>query len=214
MDRRTGLRLVEIVVLLFVVLLAVGIVLPMRAVLCEGSKRHQCVGNVNQLAKAMYMYADVPANNGYFPTGGGSADPYADPTPMIPLNLLYGYLIDSRVFSCPETPLPPQIQKGMGKLPLGGIPLTRASCSYGYDPGHKPEQQCAVLADKPNGTGNSLNHGTDGNGNGVGQNVVHADGTVEWMASPMRAAGTSGVDDNIFKLDPGLPREMDSYIRQ
>jgi hypothetical protein len=68
----------------------------------------RCASNLNQLAKAMFMYADVPAN-GTFPTRAEGKDPYADDKPLLAWNLLYkGYVLDPRCFFCPAAPPRPK----------------------------------------------------------------------------------------------------------
>ncbi len=213
-----GITLLEVIALLAIIALAAILLLPIRSHFRESAVITGCCSNLRQIAKAMYMYADTPANNGYFPTNGGNADSYNTGAPLLSMHLLYRrYIADVRVFSCPSKAIPiEKLQPIRGltmedTFPAGGKFLSPESCSYGYDPGHRPDCAAAVVADKPGPNGsNSTNHGKDA----PGQNVLLGCGTVEWMTSPVRAAGTAGLQENIFKRDPALPRDYDSFIRQ
>jgi hypothetical protein len=99
-----GPTLLDIVVVLAIMLIALTALLPVLSRVHAADVRTQCASNLNQLAKAMYMYADVPAN-GNFPTRSAGKDPYADDKPLLAWNLLYkGYVVDPRCFFCPAAP--------------------------------------------------------------------------------------------------------------
>ena len=89
--------------------------------------------------------------------------------------------------------------------------------SYSYDPGHNPEDEAqssvAVAADRKGKWRNSVNHAPN-----TGQNVLIGQGGVEWRDNCInvlgKIEGVGRTDDDIFSLNPELPRKLDSYIRQ
>jgi len=221
MPKCRGLTLVEIMVMIVILMVLAGLILPTLRGSRVNSKRTACANNLNQIGKGLFMYADVPANR-IFPTSGTTADPYADPTPMSSLNLLYrGYIADAKVFSCPSKPVAGAALQAVvptvdGKLPASGPFLSAASCSYGYDPGHSPNDSTAALAaDRRLGNANSDNHGPN-----AGQNVLTGAGTVEFRDSPVHPLGNENgkpiQDDDIYSLspEPKITRDMDAFIRQ
>ncbi|HEY3320813.1 MAG TPA: type II secretion system protein [Planctomycetota bacterium] len=218
--RARGLTLLEVMVLLLIAAVLAGLLLPLFARTRNYSRHTTCSNNLSSIGKGMTMYADVPSNNGYFPTRGSKDDPYNDHEPLAAMNLLFReYVADPRFFSCPSKPVSPTAQARISAtrdhaLVPGGPFLSPSSCSYGYDPGHKPDSRSANLADVKGPHGNSENHGIQPNGLGVGQNVVFGDGMTEWMMTPYRDLGNNQADQDIYALDPKLPRELDGYIRQ
>ena len=230
-SRQRGFTLIELLVVIAVINIAAALIMINLPPTHVTARRTACASNLNQLGKACFMYADEPSNGNLLPTCSTTADPYADKTPMLALNLLYdAYIADSRVFSCPSKPTVASLS-GLtptqnGKLPASGTFLSAQSCSYGYDPGHNNSSPgydpghdngspMSVIAADKKGTGeNSDNHGSS-----AGQNVLLGNGGVEWMATPIRKLGPDEKgnprpDDNIYQLDPAQPRNMDGYIRQ
>jgi prepilin-type N-terminal cleavage/methylation domain-containing protein len=225
--RKHGFTLIELLVVIAIIAILAGLILPVLARARESARRTSCASNLNQLAKACYMYADVPAN-GSFPTMSTTAgDPFAVPaSPMESLNLLYrSYVADPKVFSCPSKPVGPSLLQAIkptkdGALTDGGASMLAAAISYGYDPGHGPNDAIAAIAADKKGVGtNSDNHGS-----GQGQNVLIGAGTVEFRDSPKNplgadSGGTAMLDDSIFEGPTfGSPaeytREMEGFIRQ
>src|SRR3982750_386798 len=99
-----GYSMIDVLVVVGLVALILIVVLPSFAHLRAADKRMACASNLNQIAKASFMYADVPAN-GLFPTRGTKDDPYNDKKPLLALNLLYNrFIADPRVFVCPSSP--------------------------------------------------------------------------------------------------------------
>ncbi|MCY3019886.1 MAG: type II secretion system protein [Planctomycetota bacterium] len=298
-----GATLLDVVVALAIIGIAVVVLLPAFARVRAEDKRTACASNLNQLAKAMYMYADVPAN-GLFPTRATGKDPYADDKPLLALNLLYkGYVLDIRYFYCPAAPPRPdskpepltaaqaktfadslallgadefekrdkaykaiqalgpgalpnveaalknttdpevrarlyslvaeftdgELAKMLAKitpakpwLPKEGTFLSPATSSYGYDPGHSPNDAVAALmADRKGTEKNSDNHGPN-----AGQNVLLGAGCIEFRNTVenigVNANGKKLVDPDIYSLNAkgndeknaGLTRDMDGFIRQ
>ncbi|HEY3320814.1 MAG TPA: type II secretion system protein [Planctomycetota bacterium] len=211
-----GLTLLEVIVVLVMIAVLAGLLLPtLQRTRCGGS-RSSCSSNLNQIAKACFMYADVPANGGYFPVLGTGDEIYKEGMSMRALSLVYNsYVADVRVFSCDKKPIPPATLASItpvrdGKLDPGGTYLSAANCSYEYDAGHPSDHAlAAILADKKGSGHNSDNHGPN-----AGQNVVIGAGTTEWMPTVYRNLGNGHEDQDIHALDAKLSREMDGYIRQ
>jgi hypothetical protein len=84
--------------------IAAGLVLPVLARARESARRVSSASNMNQLAKACYMFADVPAN-GDFPD---------DPRKLFPK-----FVADPRVFSNPRF-----ADQAVGFIYVSGISLT------------------------------------------------------------------------------------------
>jgi hypothetical protein len=203
--RPRGLTLIELLVLITLVAVAAGLILPVLARSQSTSHRPHCASNLNQLAKAMFMYADVPAN-GVFPCATNDPDT-ADP--MLSLGLLYNkYFQDAKVFSCNSRSVPSSALAAM-------VPGGPVASSYGYDPHHGPNDAVAAIAADFKGSGNnSDNHGPD-----AGQFVMIGAGTIDFLEKPARSVskdetGKEQSDPDIFSLNPEIPREVDGFIRQ
>jgi hypothetical protein len=288
-----GLSTIDVIVCAALLGVFFLIVFPNLARLRAEDKRMDCARNLNQLAKAMFMYADVPAN-GIFPSHGTEKDSYDDKTPMKSLNLLYNrYIIDPRVFACPSAP-PGKVEKvpglsedkvtklkgaikdldadafetrenavkairelGPGSIPIlnetlksgqnaevkarigklvfdftdgiltsqyeklakidgadlpkGSVFLSADTCSYGYDPGHSPNNAVvALMADRKGAKQNSDNHGLD-----AGQNVLIGAGTIEFRETVVHKLGDTEDPDIYAKnANEKLTRDVDAFIRQ
>jgi hypothetical protein len=204
MRSERGLTMLEVIVIIFIVVIAAGLLLPLLPHRHTESRRTSCASNLNQLAKAMFMYSDVPSN-GTFPCAGSDKE-IADP--MLSLGLLYNkYVADPKVFSCPSNPIP---ASALAAITPGG----RVTSSYGYDPAHGPNDAVAAIASDWKGAGeNSDNHGPN-----AGQNVMIGAGTIEFMESASRRLPDIEVGkkrfDNIFQRDSELERQDDGFIRQ
>lgn len=78
------------VVMIGVGAVGAGLILPVLARARESARRTSSASNLNQMAKAAFMYADVPANGGIFPV---------HPAALVPK-----YIVDPRVFRNPRFP--------------------------------------------------------------------------------------------------------------
>jgi len=212
-----GFTLIELLVVIVIIAILAAIVLPILRARKQAALRTSCASNLNQIAKAMYMYSDVQGG-GPFPNTATGNDPFAVTGSTLPsLNLLYkGYLQDPRVFSCPTKPIPPAKIKAIEPYVSGTAwPsqkwMVPAQCSYGYDPGHGPnDAAAAIMADRKGNGANSDNHFAN-----VGQNVLIGAGAVEWRDSPVNILDAKGLkDDDIFGLNSNIPRNLDGNVRQ
>jgi len=217
-QNRRGLTLIEIAVLICIIAVLAGLILPVLARAKQTNYRPRCSSHLNQIAKGLFMYADAAGNGGMFPTLGPAGDLFDDPNPMLALNLIYGdYIQDARVFSCginPAERLAAITPIRNGVIDPKKTYLSPLSCSYAYDPGHHPDHAVtAIVADRKGDLVNSDNHGTN-----RGQNVLISAGTVEFresVANPLgKIEGQDFQDDDIYSLNPEIPREYDSYLRQ
>jgi len=226
--RKHGFTLIELLVVIAIIAILAGLILPVLARARESARRTSCASNLNQIAKAMYMYADVPAN-GVFPTQDTTGVPMADASePMKSLNLLYkAYIQDPRVFSCPSKPVASsklqEIQQYVAGTAWSTCNMTDLYCSYGYDPGHSSNDAVAAIAADKKGT--SPNGVSDNHGVGLGGNVLIGAGTIEYRDSKVNMLGTDTtgaklIDPDIYNLDSsigsttGLTRDLDGNIRQ
>lgn len=176
----------------------------------EDARRTSCHNNLRALGCAMFMYADVPANGGMFPTCSTTKDPFAAGDGVTALNLLYrGYVNDPKVFSCPSNPRAPSNLKTIVPTVNGRFQLPLIPTSLGYDPGHNSQDKgVAIASDQPENSANSDNHGPN-----AGQNVLLGGGEVEWRSVPENVLPDGSRDGNIFGLNPEIPRNKDGYIR-
>ncbi len=214
--RGRGFTLIELLVVIAIIAILAGLILPVLARARESARRTSCASQINQIAKAMYMYADLPANSGIFPTTATGTDPFANNSDgEKALSFLYRrYIADPRVFSCPSKPLAStDLQKFVTYDKDNQAPDSNFKCSYGYDSGHSAtDAVAAILSDSSgSGTDNSKNHGQDAESKGLGQNVLIGAGTVEWMAQPTHPVGENKLD-KIYEAD-SIPRDMDGQIK-
>lgn len=179
--RERGFSLLELLVLFLVVSALLGMLMPVLMRHRAAAQRSECASNLNQIGKAMYMYAQAPGNDFIsFPKSN-------EHEPIRALNLLYpDYVSDPRVFSCPGNPIPFFALNAItpttnGHLPAEGTFLSARSCSYAFDP--RQNTGCflenVVMADKKGSLKNSDNHGPN-----AGQNVLLASGEVEFRTKP------------------------------
>ena len=197
----SGLTLIEIMVIIAIIAVLAGLILPVLPRTRGDSRRTSCASNLNQIGKAMFMYADVPAN-GAFPN-------INDPGPggaLAAWGLLYNkYVADPRVFSCPTMPTPAKDLQAW----TPGQPAP-SSCTYAYDPSHGPNDAvAAIAADKQGAVKNSDNHGRN-----AGQNVLIGAGTVEFRDTVINRVGNDEQDDDIYSFSSKLAPELESFIRQ
>jgi type II secretory pathway pseudopilin PulG len=203
--RNRGLTLVEVVVLALIVLITAALVLPVLG--GDGrtrSRRISCASNLNQIGKAMFMYADDPTNKIFPTTSTNQDDPFACDAPLAAWGLLYNkYVADPRLFSCPSKPtLASELQ---ALKPGRPIP---SSCNLVYDPGHSPETIAAIAGDKIRSGQIPGNHGDQG------QNVLTGAGTVEFTDSIAHKLEKGMIDKDIYSRDLELPRDLDGFLRQ
>ena len=217
-----GYTLLEIIAVVVLITILVALIVPILFKARESGHQVSCASNLKQIGMAMFMYADAPSNE-IFPSLSVKKDPFADSNPMEALNLLYsGYISDPRVFSCPMNPIPAAALKRvyvigpMRKVERGKSPLTWANCSYGYDPGHSPNDAVTtLLADKKGNGSNSDNHGPN-----AGQCILIGGGTVVLSKSAQQesavdSSGNATTDDDIYSLNTHkLPRNLDAFLRQ
>jgi type II secretory pathway pseudopilin PulG len=201
-----GLTLIEIIVIIAIIAVLAGLILPVLGVGSrERARRISCASNLNQICKAMFMYADAPANN-FFPTTSTNKDnPFACDAPLAAWGLLYNkYVADPRVFSCPSNNTPSKDLQAW--VPGQSVP---ASCKYAYDPGHGPESVTAIAGDKKGLGQNSDNHGIN-----KGQNVLIGAGTVEFTDSIAHKLEKGMIDKDIYSRNLELPRNLDGFLRR
>ena len=207
--RKHGFTLIELLVVIAIIAILAGLILPVLARARESARRTSCASNLNQMAKAMFMYSDVPAN-GVFPSISVNTTQDGDKA----LCLLYNrYVADARVFSCPSKPV---AQSDLANIQPGNEASFKSA--YGYDNAHGPNDAiAAIAADKSTAGQNSINHGGFGN-TGAGQNVMIGAGTIEFMESVKRnlgkdAGGTAQVDTDIYSKTASLTdRSLDGDI--
>ena len=207
--------MLELLVVIVLIAILAALILPVLARTRAAAGHTSCASNLNQIGKAMFMYADVPANNNFFPTiSGTAANKYArNGSTAKSLQLLYrAYVADPKCFSCPANPITNSILQSL--QPAGGTPWDQNSVSYGYDPGHGPVDAVTAIAADHKGTGaNSDNHGPN-----AGQNVLIGAGTIVFKDSPTNIMGTGSKGASIVDIDiyssslPLAQRDQDSII--
>ena len=199
-----GFTLIEFLVVIVLIALTLLLLIPALTNIQQPARRISCASNLNQIAMAMMMYADVPANR-FFPSATKDPDT-ADP--LESLGLLYNkYVTDPRVFSCPQSPLPDE-------QIYASLPGEAIASSYSYDPHHQPDDiLAAIAADAKGADENSDNHGPN-----FGQNVMLGSGAVIFMTSPSRYLPNIGdgerLESSIFERDREIERNEDGVIRQ
>ena len=191
-----------VAILLYAAFLSVVLIAPLLYAR-ETARRTVCSSNLNQLAKAMWHYAD----------DNSEWHPYDARGPLHSLALLYPHYVDDpSMFICPTA-------GKVGSVPFPeGTALAGLPCSYGYDHERRFRQMTPntpIAADMPG------NHGDRG------FNVLYWDGHVAWEISPIAATPTRAwsqhlpdVPDNIFVCDTehwsklSDPFDADVYIGQ
>ena len=220
-SRHRGFTLLELLVVIAVIAIAAALLLPVLSHNGDRSRRTTCASNLNQIGKACFMYADVPAN-GTFPkidTTGSAASNIAS------LGMLYpNYIADFRVFSCPTSPTVQGLSTSLKPYDIGtggNTTLILAICGYMYDSRHgNAEPLAGIAGDKLSGSGLSTNHGTTG-GVGNGGNLLTGGGSVEFLTTITRPVGLKpdgtaavdniGQDDSTANGAVGL--DHDTWLR-
>jgi prepilin-type N-terminal cleavage/methylation domain-containing protein len=197
-SQRRGFTMLELLTVVVLVAIAAILMLPTLHRDRQPARRTLCASNLNQIAKAMFMYSDVPAN-GTFPNNHDE--------PMESWGLLYNkYVMDPRCFSCPSKPTPPE---ALQDWKLGeAVP---ADCAYGYDPSHSPNDAVAPIASDMS---LKRNRNSDNHGENSGQNILIGAGTIEFHDSIIMNFGDGKIDPDIFSLNPEISRTLDGFIRQ
>jgi prepilin-type N-terminal cleavage/methylation domain-containing protein len=187
--RKQGFTLIELLVVIAIIAILAGLILPVLARARESARRTSCASNLNQIAKAMFMYSDVPANGTFPKTDSANNANCAD------LGLLFNaYVMDPRVFSCPSKPVGTAVLNGITRSTGGVSNLTATDTSYGYDSRHSPtDAMAAILGDRSTAGKLSNNHGPQ-----AGGNVVIGAGTVEYRDSIKNPVGDGVFDPDIF----------------
>ncbi|MGD0088646.1 MAG: prepilin-type N-terminal cleavage/methylation domain-containing protein [Planctomycetota bacterium] len=218
-NRSRAFTLVEMLAVIAMIAVLAALLLPTLQSHERCGRRTGCASNLSQIAKGMYIYSTTFH---CYPTTATGADPFAVTGSTLPsLNVLYpNWIQDVRVFRCPDSReslnLAGIVPAQNGHLQDAGAAMVS---SYGYDPGHNPEDDeqslAAIAGDKKGKEKNSDNHTPN-----AGQNLIIGQGTIEWHDTIVNflgwnaPAGKQLRDDDIFNLDAGLPRKVDSYVRQ
>lgn len=192
------LRMVEFCVVAAILLLAAVIVLPAIAIFRGEAGRVVCADNMRQLGVAIATYSAL--ENGELP----AADPNGPLNNAGVITLLLqarGLLPDANVLICPMADSSvvyiPQVTEYLAQPAdslMRELHRRQMGGSYGYSLGHQQGdvlegpisgEHSAIVSDRParpddarHSSGNSPNHG------GMGQNVLYADGHVEFLGSP------------------------------
>ena len=211
--RASGLTLVEVLVVTFIVFILAGLIIPALFPARETHPRPVCKSNLKQIGLAMSMYMNDFGE--FYPTHGLDLAFGKDNLRGLgSLSLLYDqYITAEKIFRCPYTkdrPGDPAV--GFRIDPeVGLITATPAGCSYGYDSQKGPatNPDTAIASDKPDPRYRFLNSPNHSN---TGQNVLYFDGHVEWGTT--RNVGLN--NDDIFGVwEAGKALAYsDSYITQ
>ncbi len=205
MGGRRGQTLFDVIVVVVIVAGLGGLIFSLLAASNRATRRAMCASNLQQLGRALRLYA--ADNHEKFPNVSGG--------PMASLGVFFpGYISDGTVFRCPVAyeaklitgkdirkigppgPRAPADSPSESDAPDGQAagdppaPGTRASrfldsavgsftsehSDYGYDPDHAPAHDPGVAIAADKGAA-KVNSPNHG---GDGQNVLYVGGKVEW----------------------------------
>jgi prepilin-type processing-associated H-X9-DG protein len=166
-----------------------------------------CMGNLGQIGKAVYLYAE--SNGEFYPafTGRSASDSLA---------LLYPDYVDStKMFKCPSTKDAPKLAiiKGRDRKVIDRRfkPAPQWS-SYGYDAEISFRTATALQPIAADMDGSSVaSPGAHTANHGNGQNILFYDTHVGWKS--VNTWNNGGVDDNIFTPDL-VGEDTDTFIRR
>lgn len=189
---RVGFGIIELAVSISIMGILASMLLPALGVGREKARRAVCLNNLRQIGLGIAMYADC--YDGRMPQ-----DLASNPTLEGSYNLLCNELISTKVFMCPNDPLP---------TPKTGCPLIDTNVcmrsSYSYSVGLTWHDQAdSIIALDRMGksvTAAGYTKGARWNSNGLfpvaphkaaGGNVLFNYGHVAWLSSLPSTAGTS-----------------------
>ena len=203
-----ALTRVEVIAVLGIIGILLALLLPVLARSRERGRQALCRDNLKIIAQAIAAYREKNAD--YFPFSWGPADA---PEPrrkdaLASLGCLHlGYLPDAEVFRCPATTDKPRFQLHVSQSQTGtegrryNANWVLADSSYGYDcrVSRRISGDTPIVADMDGTYMMSLD--TASQNHDEGQNVLSADGSVEWMdIIEVRTLGPGRED--IYAEDP------------
>jgi hypothetical protein len=188
----------EVLVLIAIVGLMLGLLLPMLGPFPQRAHRTSCANNLSQLWKAMMLYAEVPANNGCYPTTGSQQQNGFNGDPMLSLQLLLksGKVTYPELFYCPGKK--EEESRNKSAEITASVPMTDEMCSYGYDPGHTTNDEFAIIMADANPDGGEIN---SRNHNGEGQNMLRGDGNVIFRSNTQNAWLEGWLQKTIYSIN-------------
>lgn len=220
------IRFLDLVVVASVLLLAAIIILPAIASLRGEEGRLACADNFRQYYASLANYCSV--ENGQYPTGGPSGSLNNAGSVALILHV-QGFLPQVRVLACPMADsavvFVPKLAEYLAQptdSALRRIYRRDMGGSYGYALGHQsggeyhaPQLQgdhSPIASDRPARAHEDLEPGNSPNHGRLGQNVLFADGHVQFLSSPYyghdnyfrNAAGRIGAGLNEFDACIGV----------
>ncbi len=144
--QRRGFTLIELLVVIAIIAILAAILFPVFAKAREKARQTSCLSNTKQIMVATLSYAQdyderlLLGGSYWWAPGGGGAATMADP--MIWSDVIYPYIMNEQIFSCPSAP-------------AGGIttPWGTKNLSYGYNmvlSQTRPPTKLGAVADPSN----------------------------------------------------------------
>lgn len=221
--RRQGLALIELLTVVAILLLLLGIVIPMFVEARERSNRFHCQNNLREIGQALLNFSADAKGNPLFPDQPFLLpNPRPEDVPAAIFHLGRLYQLPPRLFVCPNTLAVPDESANPAFPSADNFSNVKRNLSYSMqNPYANPSLSAAirqfrsakpdfaiiadlnpgiigednnVLAVLPSTPAEQMRWGNSNNHSKRGQNVLYADGRVEFADNPF--VGIAG--DNIY----------------